>query len=101
MSQAQKQSNAKMEKYTKHQVAYLTHALTIDGSTEDNLCKSLASSKVDMNPHQAEAALFALRSRLYQGVLLADEVGLGKTIEAKLKLSHTTNEIFTIGWNLI
>ena len=51
MSQAQKQNNAKTESYTEHQAAYLAHALTIDGSTEDNLSKSLASLKVDMNPH--------------------------------------------------
>ena len=36
------------ETYTKHQAAYLAHALTIDGSAEDNLSKSLASSRVDM-----------------------------------------------------
>ena len=88
MSQAQKQNNAKMESYTEHQAAYLAHALTIDGSAEDNLSKSLASSKVDMNPHQVEAALFALRSPLSQGVLLADEVGLGKTIEASLIIAQ-------------
>ena len=39
---------------------------------------------MDLNPHQIEAALFALRSPLSKGVLLADEVGLGKTIEAGL-----------------
>lgn len=88
MSQTQKQSNEKIETYTKHQAAYLAHALTIDGSAEDNLSKSLASSKVDMNPHQVEAALFALRSPLSQGVLLADEVGLGKTIEASLIIAQ-------------
>ena len=88
MSQAQKQNNAKMESYTEHQATYLAHALTIDGSAEDNLSKSLASSKVDMNPHQVEAALFALRSPLSQGVLLADEVGLGKTIEASLIIAQ-------------
>ncbi|QIG55448.1 DEAD/DEAH box helicase [Altererythrobacter sp. BO-6] len=41
-----------------------------------------------MNPHQVEAALFALKSPLSKGVLLADEVGLGKTIEAGLVLSQ-------------
>ena len=76
------------ETYTKHQAAYLAHALTIDGSAEDNISKSLVSSKVDMNPHQIEAALFALRSPLSQGVLLADEVGLGKTIEASLIIAQ-------------
>lgn len=88
MNQAQKQRNPKAESYTKHQVAYWAHALTIESSAQDNLSKSLASSKVDMNPHQVEAALFALRSPLSQGVLLADEVGLGKTIEASLVIAQ-------------
>jgi len=39
---------------------------------------------VDLNPHQIDAALFALRSPISKGVVLADEVGLGKTIEAGL-----------------
>ena len=50
MSQAQKQNNAKTESYIEHQAAYLAHALTFDGSAEDNLSKSLTLSKVDMNP---------------------------------------------------
>lgn len=41
-----------------------------------------------MNPHQVEAALFALRSPISSGVLLADEVGLGKTIEAGLVVAQ-------------
>jgi SNF2 family DNA or RNA helicase len=43
---------------------------------------------VDLNPHQIEAALFAFRSPLSRRALLADEVGLGKTIEAGLVLSQ-------------
>ena len=50
----------------------------------DRLSMSLFDAKVDLNPHQIEAALFALRSPLSKGVILADEVGLGKTIEAGL-----------------
>jgi len=42
---------------------------------------SLADAQVDLNPHQVEAALFAFRSPLSKGAILADEVGLGKTIE--------------------
>ncbi|MFH1067294.1 MAG: SNF2-related protein [bacterium] len=41
-----------------------------------------------MNPHQVEAALFAFRSPLSKGAILADEVGLGKTIEAGILLSQ-------------
>ena len=47
---------------------------------------SLFDACVDLNPHQIEAALFALRSPLSKGVMLADEVGLGKTIEAGILL---------------
>ena len=52
----------------------------------DSLSQSLLSSTVDINPHQIDAALFAFRSPLSKGVVLADEVGLGKTIEAGLVL---------------
>ncbi len=45
-------------------------------------------SQVDLNPHQVDAALFAFRSPLSKGALLADEVGLGKTIEAGIVLSQ-------------
>lgn len=47
---------------------------------------------IDPNPHQIEAAMFAL-SRLPQGgALLCDEVGLGKTIEAGLVISQLRAE---------
>ena len=47
---------------------------------------ALFDAAVDLNPHQIEAALFALQSPLSKGVILADEVGLGKTIEAGIVL---------------
>ena len=56
------------------------------GGELDSLSQSLLSSTVDINPHQIDAALFAFRSPLSKGVVLADEVGLGKTIEAGLVL---------------
>ncbi|MBV9215171.1 MAG: DEAD/DEAH box helicase family protein [Acidobacteria bacterium] len=52
----------------------------------DRLSMSLFDASVDLNPHQIEAALFALQSPLSEGVILADEVGLGKTIEAGIVL---------------
>lgn len=52
------------------------------------MARSLSSARVEMNPHQVEASLFALRSPLSKGVLLADEVGLGKTIEAGLVIAQ-------------
>ena len=68
-----------------YQAKYFAHALTREGGENlDRLRQSLLNAAVDLNPHQVEAALFALRSPLAKGVLLADEVGLGKTIEAGL-----------------
>lgn len=52
------------------------------------LTRSLFDACVDLNPHQIDAALFALRSPASKGVILADEVGLGKTIEAGVLLSQ-------------
>jgi hypothetical protein len=52
----------------------------------DAMITALFDAAVDLNPHQVEAALFAVRSPIQQGCLLADEVGLGKTIEAGLIL---------------
>lgn len=56
------------------------------GGDIDSLSQSLLSSTVDINPHQIDAALFAFKSPFSKGVVLADEVGLGKTIEAGLVL---------------
>jgi len=70
-----------------HQAKYFAHDLTRVGAPGlDRLSMSLFDAAVDLNPHQIEAALFALRSPLSKGVLLADEVGLGKTIEAAIVL---------------
>jgi SNF2 family DNA or RNA helicase len=74
--------------YSPHQQVWLAHALTLAGKAEDSMTQTIASAKVDMNPHQIEAALFALASPLSSGVILADEVGLGKTIEATLVLAQ-------------
>ncbi|MBU1627305.1 DEAD/DEAH box helicase family protein, partial [bacterium] len=54
----------------------------------EKLSSTLSNAQVDLNPHQIEAALFAFRSPLSKGAILADEVGLGKTIEAGLVLSQ-------------
>ena len=58
----------------------------------DKLSQSLFNASVDLNPHQIEAALFAMKSPLSKGVLLADEVGLGKTIEAGIVLCQYWSE---------
>lgn len=75
---------------TNHQAKYFAHELTIRHAAGgvDSLSQSLFDASVDLNPHQINAALFALNNPLSQGVVLADEVGLGKTIEAGLVLSQ-------------
>jgi len=74
--------------YTAYQSGYFAHWLSIEGKAEESLTQTIAGAKVDMNPHQIEAALFALSSPISNGVILADEVGLGKTIEASLVLAQ-------------
>jgi precorrin-6B methylase 1 len=71
-----------------HQACYFAHELTRLGEVGefDRLSSTMFDSKVDLNPHQVEAALFAMSNPLQNGVILADEVGLGKTIEAGLVL---------------
>ena len=56
--------------------------------SRDRLTSVFMDSEVDLNPHQIDAALFAFRSPLSKGAILADEVGLGKTIEAGIILSQ-------------
>ena len=75
---------------TPYHVRYFAEELTKRSSSEsiDSLTSALADAQVELNPHQIEAALFAFRSPLSQGAILADEVGLGKTIEAGLLLSQ-------------
>ncbi len=72
---------------TPYHAKYFAHDLTRRATSGlDRLSMSLFDAAVDLNPHQIEAALFALKSPLSKGVLLADEVGLGKTIEAGIVL---------------
>ena len=75
---------------TPHQAKYLAYELTRRGPANsiEKFAGTLADAKVDMNPHQVEAALFAFKSPLSKGAILADEVGLGKTIEAGIVLSQ-------------
>ena len=76
--------------YTPYHSHYWAQALTLNGpvGSIDALSRSIANARVDLNPHQIDAALFALRSPLSRGVILADEVGLGKTIEAGLVIAQ-------------
>src|SRR5688500_10388939 len=75
---------------TDYQAKYCAHELTRRAASDslDRLASAVAGAQVDLNPHQVDAALFAFKSPLSKGALLADEVGLGKTIEAGLILSQ-------------
>lgn len=77
-----------MTYFTPYHSQYLAHRITLEGVKDDAFAKSLSTARVDMNPHQVDAALFALESPLSRGVVLADEVGLGKTIEASLVIAQ-------------
>jgi superfamily II DNA or RNA helicase len=54
--------------------------------------RALSEAKVDLNPHQLEAAVFAIDSLSRGGCMLADEVGLGKTIEAGIVIAQLVSE---------
>lgn len=75
---------------TDYHAKYYAHELTKRCSSDsvEKLASVLADAQVDLNPHQVEAALFAFRNPFSKGAILADEVGLGKTIEAGLLLAQ-------------
>lgn len=79
-----------LQMLTPYQAQYYAWLLTrrAAGDTVESLASTLVDAQVDLNPHQVEAALFACKNPLSRGVILADEVGLGKTIEAGLVISQ-------------
>src|SRR5688572_9240340 len=76
--------------FTDYHAKYWALDLTKRRATDsiEKLATAVAGAQVDLNPHQVDAALFAFASPLSKGALLADEVGLGKTIEAGLVISQ-------------
>lgn len=76
--------------FTPHQLAYFAHQLTRRAASDsmDRMAGALLDAQVDLNPHQIDAALFATSNPLSKGAILADEVGLGKTIEAGLLIAQ-------------
>lgn len=62
------------------------------GDAQQRVVRALSEAKVDLNPHQLDAAIFALDSLSRGGCMLADEVGLGKTIEAGIVISQLVAE---------
>lgn len=75
---------------TDYHAKYFAWELTKRCSSDsmEKLAGAVAGAQVDLNPHQVDAALFAFNSPLSKGALIADEVGLGKTIEAGLVISQ-------------
>ncbi len=75
---------------TNFHAKYFAHDLTrrLPSDSVSKFVASLQDAQVDLNPHQVDAALFAFQSPLSKGAILADEVGLGKTIEAGIILSQ-------------
>ena len=75
---------------TDYHAKYLSYDLTKRCSSEtvEKFVQTLSEAQVQLNPHQIDAALFAFRSPLSKGAILADEVGLGKTIEAGIVISQ-------------
>lgn len=83
-----------MTLFTEYHAKLFAHELSRRHSASDaaKLTGALLDAQVDLNPHQVEAALFAFKSPLSKGAILADEVGLGKTIEAGLVLAQKWTE---------
>jgi ERCC4-related helicase len=77
-------------KVTAIQAKYFAFEITrrFPSGSSERFNMALVDAQVDLNPHQVESALFAFKSPLSKGVILADEVGLGKTIEAGILLSQ-------------
>src|SRR6218665_617136 len=75
---------------TPHQSQYYAWLLSRRTASDsvEALASTLVDSQVDLNPHQIEAALFACTNPLSRGVILADKVVLGKTIEAGLVITQ-------------
>tara|TARA_Y100000768_G_C23990285_1_gene692009 strand:+ start:2370 stop:5351 length:2982 start_codon:yes stop_codon:yes gene_type:complete len=75
---------------TDYHTKIFAHELSLlqAGDSVDRLSSAMFDACIDLNPHQINAAIFALKNPLSRGCILADEVGLGKTIETGLVLSQ-------------
>ena len=87
-------ANNLLAQITAPQAKFLANFLTrrLPANDINKLTASLQDAQVDLTPHQVEAASFAFKSPLSKGAILADEVGLGKTIEAGIILSQNWAE---------
>lgn len=83
-----------MKQLTDYHAKYLAYELTKKSSADsiEKFIHVLSDAQVEPKPHQIEASLFAFKSPLSKGAILADEVGLGKTIEAGIVISQKVAE---------
>lgn len=72
------EGNLLLEQYGKFKKAEL----------EKSPFRCLLNTKIEINPHQINAFCAAIQALKTGGIVLADEVGLGKTIEAGLTLKY-------------
>ena len=72
------ESNLLLEQYSRYKKI----------SLEESPYKCLLNTHIDLNPHQINAFIAAIQALKTGGIVLADEVGLGKTIEAGLVLNY-------------
>ena len=86
-----------MAEITKYHAKYYAYSLTLKHPSHSlqKLTAVLGGARVDLNPHQVEAALFAFNSPLKKGAILADEVGLGwvSQLEAFAIDNHSSKDI--------
>ncbi len=81
-------------KLSAYQAKYYSYELQRSYANDHvgKLAGLLFDAQVEPKPHQIDAALFALQTPYLPGVILADEVGLGKTIEAGIVISQFWSE---------
>jgi len=79
---------------TDYQAKYFAHELRRSYANDHvgKLAGLLFDAQVEPKPHQIDAALFALQTPFLRGVIMADEVGLGKTIEAGIVITQHWSE---------
>jgi ERCC4-related helicase len=79
-----------VSRLTDYQAKYFAHELRRSYANDHvgKLAGLLFDAQVEPKPHQIDAALFALQTPFLRGVIMADEVGLGKTIEAGIVITQ-------------
>lgn len=79
-----------LQRLTDYQAKFYAYELDRSYASDHvgRLAGLLFDAQVEPKPHQVDAALFALDASFTKGVILADEVGLGKTIEAGIVISQ-------------